>query len=549
MRALLALIAAAAAAQDLSPLRGNYFFVELSMAPKNVRNGGGAIAFDGQGGVKFRVRSGANQGAAADLMGDGRYSPQPSTGAWTLPNPLRPGAVLEARLGNGILIASGLADQANELLVAVPAPDKPIAASALQGIYNAAYLLVKDGDGKGLVTALAELTSDGAGMFPKTWLAGHAAWIDDMNRVEQKSGSKYQLRPDGSGTATFAAPSDAIQGERSIFLSGDGQFLLGFSTAAGMRDILVGLRKDPDAGFSSVRGQYWVVEAGAETDYVFKPSAARFSSGWGSMRSDGNGAVHISEATRSGSQRTHLTTINRYFLGTDGKRMLGPAVKPSVHNLGVGPNFNAILGAHVGAERELTLEHGIFVGIQQSAPARYAVVNAATKAPGPIAPGLLAHLLGAGFTESSRVTVNGRPVRVLKAGPDRLQLLFPADLTAGPASLMVDGNSIPVQAASTSRGLFSVILHSDCAPVTSARPAVSGETVLFFATGCGTPPSLLIGGAPAAINSIAPVPEFPGVHQIRATVPGHVSPGDGAPVVLRTPDAVTDLLEIPVRAH
>jgi uncharacterized protein (TIGR03437 family) len=169
----------------------------------------------------------------------------------------------------------------------------------------------------------------------------------------------------------------------------------------------------------------------------------------------------------------------------------------------------------------------------------------------------------------TQVFFGGLPCAIVYASPEQINAQIPYGISAGTVSLYVQENNTPgppvsvttvalapalVTASATGTGP-GAILHADYGPVTAARPATVGETVLIFATGLGqTTPQASI-GAPAPLNSqtVATVtvmiggknapasysglaPGFAGLYQINAVIP---SPLSGIVEVLVTAGAGT----------
>ena len=105
--------------------------------------------------------------------------------------------------------------------------------------------------------------------------------------------------------------------------------------------------------------------------------------------------------------------------------------------------------------------------------------------------------------------------------------------------------------------------------VNSAKPAISGETVLFFLTGMGAvspgvadgtagganplsqttaaPIGVYIGGQPATVLYSGLAPGFPGLYQMNVTLPAVVFFPGNLPVAIVTPNAVHDQVDIVVQ--
>ena len=136
------------------------------------------------------------------------------------------------------------------------------------------------------------------------------------------------------------------------------------------------------------------------------------------------------------------------------------------------------------------------------------LVNSATMRPN-LSPGVLATLFAEnlpatgelGETNPVRVTLNGRPCRIIDVSPNQINLRVPAETEIGVAVLEVDngiGLSQPmlVHIDRVSPGLFGIANEAGM-PVGLDSPAAPGETLALLATGLGvlSPPIPSIEGA------------------------------------------------------
>jgi uncharacterized protein (TIGR03118 family) len=230
--------------------------------------------------------------------------------------------------------------------------------------------------------------------------------------------------------------------------------------------------------------------------------------------------------------------------------------------------------------------HGLFAAITTTAPPAIAangILNGATFAPGPLAPGSIAALFGTNLTDNgssclppacnavfrkdqrlnatmagAQVEVNGVPAPMLYATPIQVGIQIPAELTVGSTAtvqVIVDGQ--PSAASTLSIGAFSPgifgggIAHANNTAVTTASPAVAGETVTIYTTGFGqtspavptgelptgtvatvTMPTVTIDGLPAQVQFSGLAGCCVGANQINVVVPSAVRTGTNVPVVV-----------------
>ncbi len=219
------------------------------------------------------------------------------------------------------------------------------------------------------------------------------------------------------------------------------------------------------------------------------------------------------------------------------------------------------------------------------------VVNAASGASGPVAPGEVVLVGGFSIGPSPRVAAtvpttgalgttagsttvsfDGRPAPILYSSASTVAVIVPYEVSGGTTSnvtlsfVNALNNQVPatfpVQLAASAPGVFTAdtsgagnaaAINQDGTANSATNAAARGSVVLLFATGEGAtappvadgaitagrivpgpilPVSLTIGGSPAKVISAAAAPgSVAGVMQIEAIVPSGITPG-AAPVVL-----------------
>ena len=178
------------------------------------------------------------------------------------------------------------------------------------------------------------------------------------------------------------------------------------------------------------------------------------------------------------------------------------------------------------------------------------LVNAASLAPGDIAPGEIITIFGSGFDpKQTQLLFDGLPAATFYIGSSQINALAPANLKAGSTtqiSIVVAGAAVTVFAsdvAGAMPGLFTVAggvgqaaaLNSDGSVNSASNPAARESVIVLYATGQGqdlSAVSLTIGGYSAALSYAGPAPGFPGLMQINAQIPGGFLPPGFLPVVL-----------------
>jgi len=250
-------------------------------------------------------------------------------------------------------------------------------------------------------------------------------------------------------------------------------------------------------------------------------------------------------------------------------------------------NYSTTLYITAGIPGNDTIQsHGLLAAITTTAPPAVSangIVNGATFAAGPLAPGSIAALFGTNLTDNgssclppacnptfradkrlsatlagAQVEINGIPVPMFYASPIQLGIQIPAELpTEGTASVqvIVDGQSSTastINLGAFSPGIFAGgITHADNTAVVTASPAVAGETLVIYATGLGktssvvgtgetptgtvttsTTPTVTIDGIPAQVRFSGMAGCCVGVNQINVLVPSGIRPATTVPVIV-----------------
>jgi uncharacterized protein (TIGR03437 family) len=201
-----------------------------------------------------------------------------------------------------------------------------------------------------------------------------------------------------------------------------------------------------------------------------------------------------------------------------------------------------------------------------------AVVDGASQRVGPVSPGKVLTIYGAGlgpakFTSDpnagTSVSFNGSAAQVLYTSATQVGAIVSASLSGTSAQVTVSyqgqvSNAITIPVAVSSPGLFTlnetgsgqaVARYADGTPNTAANPAKAGDSLTFYATGqgaltadsCGRfPVGVQIGGIAATV--LCPDPPsspLPGVILVKAQIPSGVRPGGYVPVVLQVGNAAS----------
>ena len=611
-------VLAAAQGFDNSSLTGRYHFVHLLASVGadgraiGARNLGGSITFDGNGGYTFQGRLGQGDGAPEASEGAGTYTVQTNAFA-TLTNPIENGLQINARVGAGAEVVLGASTEASadfyDIFVAVKAPDGGVSNGTLNGAYSGATMVLPDGNDSSLTTAFLRLTADGGGSFTQAAAIGHGANAQEVNVEQVISNATYLLNGDGTGTASFGTSASLATGDRDIFVSADGNYLIGFSTGAGRREILLAVKNfSASANNAEWNGSYWIAELTRDTEQ----GAHFYSTATGAVRANGTGTAPHSQRLRPepGFPPSDTAFIQFYRIDSDSTGHLNPFRDARVTNMAIGAPSGGVPQAFVGglvdARDLISSQHGLFFGVRMPEISGEGVflsplgiVNAASFAPPtyPVSGGALISAFGSGLAPSVEralaiplpttlggvsVTVNGVAAPLLFVSGGQINLQVPFGASGSSAAIVVNNNGtasneVSVPLAASSPGIFSVdgsgfgpgiIVHADFSLVSEAAPAAPGETVIILLTGLGalnppipdgaagpvdplsrtTDPDLLVlfGGEAGTVSFSGAAPDFVGLYQINVTIPNPVVTGAAVPVAIFTGNAFSCFTDIAI---
>jgi len=541
-------------------LSGDYHFVQILInenggVPTNVRNLGGTVTFDGAGGFAFTGKLGTGAAAPTASAGVGAYAVEAS-GFTTLTNPIDGTLELNARLGaDGDAIIGTTTETvggAYDLFMAIKAPTAA-GNSVLSGSYTGGTLAFPGGTDAALTTALLSLEANGAGAFTALTARGHAINAGEVNVEQANAGATYAIAANGTGTVDLAAGTTLFSGDRDIFVSANGNFLIGYSTETGGREMFVAIRNLSDsADDSDWSGNYWFAEV------ILDPEFGSFTSATGGLSTLGTSFATISERLSANRFVSDFSAVNSYEINANSQGQLAATLETDAINMGLGAPSGAkgaaavpqaAVGAQINALTTTSFFHGLFIAIRMPALSGegvflnpLGVVNGASFAPPtfPIAPGTLVALVGTGLSATTTgatvtplppslgnvsVAINGIPAPLFFVSPGQIAAQVPFASEGNMATIVVTNNgvasnSVQVPLAATSPGIFSfssnglgagIIVDSFAfdEPISPENPASEGDFVSIFLTGLGAVEPPLADGFPA-----------PGVEPLaRATVP------------------------------
>src|SRR5262249_2131244 len=133
----------------------------------------------------------------------------------------------------------------NDLLIAIPTGTAP-ANSSFNTPYQVGVLDFTGGTSAAIKNALFKLSPNGSGGFASITLNGQASNQSATFVTQTVNGATYNFQSDGSATLTFPLPSGVtsgnalVGGTRTIFVSMDGNFILGYNPQG--YDMFVGVK-------------------------------------------------------------------------------------------------------------------------------------------------------------------------------------------------------------------------------------------------------------------------------------------------------------------
>jgi len=592
-------------AQTLSnaSLNGKFFFRHVSLAMDSTgdltdpRSLIGTMSFDGAGHYSFNGQEVIGNNAATALSGaSGIYAVDPA-GFVSLDNPLRSGAKINARLSPEALLGSTTetTDNTFDLFAAIPAPASS-ATAALSGSYWAATLEYPGGSLASARSAIFNLATGAGGSFAGIAVNGHAAAVSSgAPQTQQISGATYTLAADGTGSINLGSSSTLVGGSKTLYVSADGNLILGGSTATGSHDFLIGIKAVANASAASWSGNFWA--AGLRYDSSENPPAFAYS---GAVHTNGTQGLTWTKRMKAvAAGASDFTAVGAYTINSDssgtlplssaavgaaGKAFVSIALSttdPNAYELDFGARMADLSGS------------GVFLNPQ-------GIYNAASYAPAgnPISPGEFITLFGSGLAAGAKtatppyptggfsgvtVLINNKPAPIYYVSANQINALVPYATTGPTATIVVqnngaNSNTVTVPVAATSPGIYALdqsgagpgaILHQDYTIVNAAKPAHSGETLQIFLTGMGTvspavadgtagstdpahlsnadaQATVYVGGLQCSVLYNGLAPGFPGLYQINITVPA--LPAAGAlPLAISTPNAYHDQVTVQIQ--
>ena len=550
---------------DDTTLTGDYHFVQILVSANlagtvtNVRNLSGTFTFDGNGGVAFTGQLGSAGDAPTASAGAGIYSVEPN-GFILMTNPIDEALEINARVGAGLEVFIGSStesvDGSYDLLMAIKAPTS-VDNSVVSGAYTGGTLSFPGGTASELSTALVRFDADGAGGFTTMSARGHAINAGETNEEQAIAGATYSVAADGTGTAALGAGASLFGGNQDIFVSANGNFMLGTSSETGGREIFITSRNlGTAASNQDWSGNYWFAEI------ILDPEFSSLTSAAGGLATFGTGVATISERLLLNRFSSDFSSVNNYAINANSTGQLAPTLEADAINMGLGAPSGfgakgaasvplAAVGAQVNGLTTTSFFHGIFIAIRMPDLTGdgvflnpLGVLNGASFAPTtyPISAGTIVSLFGTGMAPPGTstnagaiplptalsgvsVTIDGVPAPLFFVSPVQINAQVPFatvrdEYSLGTSAVIVvtnggvASNAVSVPLGQTSPGVFSVNFNGLGAgiivdsltfqPISADNPASEGQFVSIFLTGLGdVKPPVADGTAAPGVEPLA----------------------------------------------
>jgi len=358
---LLFLLIARCVAQTPALIEGDFGFLQMSLSQASglsVETLRGAASFQSRA-FKIRGERGVDRNAGSSFTADGAYE-NDAPGQIAITNPRDVTGRLSARIGTGKLLLATSTDASRHELFLAARPS----GSLLAGEYRGAYFRVQSGKPGALTTALLRMKVESTKLQSATAI-GHLSDFDDVNRPYNLTGARFVSASGNNVEIDFGKEAEILSGRKRLWVADGGRLLLGASVDVGAKEIF--LLAHMMTGTAQLRGTFWLAGLGAQIPFV-AGGAPELYHGLGSLRADGAGNAVITERFQIAGKAAEIITKNRMHFGTDGMFSLSAELSTRLNNLAVTDAPSLFVGAHVGLEGELTLDHGIFAGMQAEDP-------------------------------------------------------------------------------------------------------------------------------------------------------------------------------------
>jgi uncharacterized protein (TIGR03437 family) len=450
------------------------------------------------------------------------------TQRFSLDDPGTPGRSLTMVASqNGNVLAGGPTAGVPQLFVAVRAAAQPVLIGA--GEWSAVLISLEGGKPRGLRTAFVDFTVAFNGVLSKAAVVSHESAVDDLCRADS---ADLKLTP--PGTLEF-------QGVKYTMATGSaGDMFLATSAAPANPSLLIAARRDRDATTMAIRGAYAMAEIGARNSFAFAPDQARFFSTLGTVDANG-GQARVSQRVALSDSALEFRGLAAYMVSFGGGGTFSPRLEQRRRNLALSGDGSLFLTAQVAEAGQLSLLHGIGIGI------RVMEMTPPALAPRATAQGDLVSLYGRDL-DRVQVLIGGQPAAIAHAWPNQINVKLAAP-PASPLQVELDwqgGRTAPVSVAIASGPPeFASAPPAPGGFIAPAQPGAPGDTIELGLTGAPLPAgfAMLFDGVPGHVVSSA---HAAGITQVKVTLPKDIAPSAQVNVALATPGHYVDLGDIAV---
>lgn len=595
LRAVVFLTATVASAQvwDFTGnnlLSGTYVFREAIYVPDTSGNITRAVAvfgnitFNGTGGYSISGNVVDSSAGAGPYTTTGTYSIAPN-GYGFMTHPYSRTGSIHGLVSNGVFVASSTESGINDVLIAVPA------GSAGNGTFSGNYTLDYFSVGGAQASSygsIAQFNANGNGNIGTAAVKTYLGASNTQPLNQNHAGVTYSFA-NGIGTLRFPTTAQlAIQGNKEMYISADGNFIFGGSRTG--YDLFVGVRKASGAP-PRLDGLYYSLGI----EHI--PGA--FDTFYGAFTARGTVMLE---------HQRFLSTLNGFPSNYSAVGVLPDNgvtdYTDTLSSIDYSISQDASIRVGIGRTPYLTLRLAVR-GPKFTAPssAPYidptGIINAASFAPFTtgLAPGELVSIYGSNLAASTvvtrggvafpqtlggvRVLMNNRPAALYFVSPGQIAAIVPYGTSEGVVQVQVErdgtiSNAVTMFRYVTSPGIFSqsqsgegigAVLHADFTLVTEAKPARPGEVIQVFLTGLGAVFPTIADGAPGGgftLNQTSPgtikayvdnlaaevsyaglAPLLSGLYQVNLKVPDNAASGNVF-LDIGTPDSYTSQVAVPV---
>ena len=387
----------------------------------------------------------------------------------------------------------------------------------------------------------------------------HSIAIDGSNNLYiADSGNNEVRKITPAGTISTIAGqlnnpmSVAIDSQGSVYIADSGNNRIAQVTAGGTASTFA---KITGVRAVAVDASGNVVAADASQIWNVAPNGTTSSSingltSPGGLAFTSDGSLLIADTGANVIRRLSSSGVLTAIAGTGAAGFSGDG------GFALAAQLNAAAGIAIGANGTLLIADAGNNRIRSLTPAAVSsdttlisLVNAASLATGPIAPGEIVTLFGAGFDITNpQLLFNGQPATLSYASATQINALAPASLPANSTatlSVVMNGAAVTdsVAVATAAPGIFTssgatgqaAATNQDGSLNSASNPAARGSVVSIYATGQGASTNnvtLMTAGYNAPVLYAGPAPGFPGLMQINAQIPaGFLPPGIQAVVL------------------